>query len=190
MPNCDFYAAGDDFTTVISFVFKEGCRIFESYSPFEQALIEFRSFDEIAARYPIGACRGNAPSTLLSILAPNAGGDITVRRVTLDPRACDGATYRYVAEGWGLIQLHLGGIGPNGLVNSHTNHSSERRAAAWEQTRPELGSHTEWNWNAVTQISSRINRQIRSHAADKRGSRVILPAAAQLLSAGIAIATP
>lgn len=184
MPNCDFYASGADFDDLLDFVFAQAdCRVFESYSPFDQELIEFHSKEEIAARYPVGVCRGNAQSVLLDLLARRAGGQLEVRRIDLKPGV--GATFRYAVNGWGLISLQLGGVGPQGLVPSHTNHNSEKRALAWAPAFPELGGVAQWNWAEVTRTSNRINRHIRTKlAVAKIGSRAVLrDAQAQLAAA-------
>ena len=71
MPNCDFYAAGSDFGDVLEYVFtRSECQVFETYSPIGDELAEFTSFEQIAARYPVGTTRHTAPSVLLSLVVP------------------------------------------------------------------------------------------------------------------------
>lgn len=190
MPNCNFYAAGSDFVAILTFIFAEtGCRVFESYSPFDQELVEFHCPEEIAARYPIGACQADAPSVLLRLLAPGAGGKITFKRIKLKPST--GATFRYTAEGWGFIHLHLGGVSPKGLVPSNTNHNSEKRATAWHPTCPELGPVDGWNWVEITRTSNQINRYIRNKlAVAKIGTRAVLPDAQAQLADGLRPLSP
>ena len=186
MPNCDFYSLREDSEQVLEFVLQHsGCKVFEHYSPFDTPLVEFRSVAEVAARYPLGSCSGMAPSVVLQLLPPSAG-DIVVDRVTLRPEKCNGATFRYVASGWGLIQLQLGGTSPRGVVASHTNHNSEKRAQAWAPMYlDELGPASAWDWRVVESTSRRINAFVRKLAVDKRGSRPILPAAAAAMAAGV-----
>src|SRR5437867_1353225 len=126
MPNCDFYAESEDLTHVLDFVFSlADCRVFESYSPYEQELVEFRSSAEVAARYALGICTGTAPSVLLSLWPVRASSSaVHQRRIALVPAKCQGATFRWTIEGWGLITMQLGGSSLVGLVASHTNHNS------------------------------------------------------------------
>ncbi|MEM9195080.1 MAG: hypothetical protein AAGF12_38265, partial [Myxococcota bacterium] len=49
---------------------------------------------------------------------------------------------------------------------------------------PELRSVDDWDFREVTRISRRINRFIRSRALNKRGSRPVLPDAAERDAAG------
>lgn len=177
MPNCDFYAAGSDFGDVLEYVFtRSECQVFETYSPIGDELAEFTSVGQIAARYPVGTTRHTAPSVLLSLVAPGARRLVTKRRIDLES-----GSMRYTLEGWGIIHLHLGGVGPKGLVHSHTNHNSEKRARAWAPAAPHLAPVEAWNWKEVAGISNRFNAHIRRLAVSKIGSRPVLPAASKVL---------
>ena len=183
MPNCDFYAAGSDFKLVLDFVFSESnCRVFESYSPYGEQLAEFNSYLEIESRYNVGQCRGSVSSVLLQLL-PVGAGEVIIERINLEPQKCNGFKFRYCVNGWGLIQLYLGGISPTGLVHSHTNHNSEKRALAWETTyKSTLGSVSYWSWPVIESTSRRINSFIRKVAVAKNGSRPVLPQASVVLA--------
>jgi hypothetical protein len=188
MPNIDFYAAGPDFLQVLSYVFKQSaCRVFESYSPPGEEIAEFKSIDDLSARYPIGVCRASGPSVLLRLVPPSASHQFSIRRISLQPELCDGHAFRYAVEGWGLINLNLGGIGPKGLVNSNSNHNTEARARKWLETHRELGPIEIWNWREIAAISSALNRFIRTKLATyKLGSHPVLPDAAAAFAAGLA----
>jgi hypothetical protein len=189
MPNCDFYALREDLRRVLDFVFEHSaCRVFEHYSPCDSPLAEFRSTAEVEARYPLGVCAGRAPSVLLQLL-PESAGELVVERASLNPEKCNGATFRYIASGWGLIQLQLGGASPWGIVVSHTNHNSEKRALAWEPTYADiLGPASSWRWASVESSSRRINAHIRKVASRKIGSRPVLPSAASAIESGASAA--
>jgi hypothetical protein len=186
MPNCDFYAVDKDLEDVLNFVFQElPVRVFESYSSFEHELTELKSVQDIADHYPLGQCKNNSESVLLQLWAVNSSKEVRIRKIKLDPKKCDGAQFRYTIEGWGLIQLYLGGVSKSGVIASHTNHNSEKRANAWSSTYSDrMGSPAAWNWKEVTAISNKLNRYIRKAAVTKQGSRPVLKAAADLLAAG------
>jgi hypothetical protein len=187
MPNIDFYAAKADFHPVLDYVFsKSGCRVFESYSPPGQPIAEFASIEMLEARYPIGICKGSAPSVLLQLVPPNSFGFCRIRRIDLKPGVYGDHTFRYSFEGWGLIQLYLGGIAPHGAVESHSNHFTEAGAKSWEQTdRRERGPVGAWDWRKVTATSSALNRFVRKLAHYKLGSRPVLPGAAAAFETGV-----
>jgi hypothetical protein len=109
--------------------------------------------------------------------------------VELDPAACGGATFRYNADGWGLVQLYLGTLpeGDTRLEDSHTNHNTLKRAQTWSGTVPELGDVDAWAFSKITSFSSRLNREIRKRGVAKAGSRVVLPGALKLWDIGVAL---
>lgn len=178
MPNCNFYALESDLETVLDFVFdKSGCRVFESYSEYGKPLCEFRSVAELKERYPLGYCRGNAPSVLLMLL-PESAGKLVVEQIPKE-RIRPDEPVRHAAAGWGLISLQLGGQSPKEIVASHTNHNSQKRATTWHGIYGDVyGSPSAWDWPLVESTSRRINSFIRKTGAAKAGSRPVLPAAA------------
>ncbi|HET7083603.1 MAG TPA: hypothetical protein VFI23_02460 [Rhizomicrobium sp.] len=185
MPNLDFYAASLDFQPVLDFIFnRSGCRVFESYSEFDAEIREFKSTNDLSQVYRIGECIGSSHSVYLQLVPPGADALYHIRRIVLKPST--GHKYRYSIEGWGLIQLYLGGLGPSGLVLSHTNHNSEKRANLWAHTYPEIKSPEAWDWKQVVRTSSAVNRYIRTKlAVSFRSSHPVLPEAAKALAHGI-----
>ena len=188
MPNCDFYAVGEDLEKVLEYVFSEvECRVFESYSPCDQKLAEFTKVSEIAARYPLGKCKTTESSVNLELWPTRASKQVRVKKIRLDPKRSKGAKYRFTIEGWGLIQLHLGGESKLGIISSHTNHFTEKGARKWESmTGTFFHRVSAWDWKEVSRLSSQINRHIRQKlAVDKIGSRPVLPEAAELIIKGV-----
>lgn len=187
MPNLDFYAVAADFDAVLEYVFaKSGCRVFESYSAFDSDLIEFKTADMLKEKLTVGQCSADSPSILLQLVVPENSALSRIRKIDLSPAKSGGHTFRYTIEGWGLIQLYLGGLGPRGVVSSHTNHNSEARARAWQRTCPDMGQTNSWDWPQITSVSSAFNRYIRSKlAVGKLGSRPVLPAAQKAFDAGL-----
>ncbi|MBK8016118.1 MAG: hypothetical protein IPK20_04970 [Betaproteobacteria bacterium] len=183
VPNCDFLAAKSDLEAVLDYVFtSHEFTVYEAYSEPEAELRTFGSTAEVADAHPLGRCKGTAPSVLLQLLARGSGA-ATIERYALDPSSCNGKTFRYRSSGWGLIQLHLGGIGPKGLVSSHTNHNSPERALKWASTYPELSPPSAWDWKLVQASSRKLNRVIHTLAVAKDGSRPVLAEAAACLAA-------
>lgn len=174
MPNCDFYALAADCAAVLGFVFEQpGWTLVELASVPDQKLRTFRSTAEVRAAYPVGK-----RETHFQLHAPEMKGRVIARRINVNPGAVPGATHRYDAEGWGLIQLYFGAVRDGRLSRSHTNHNSLRRAQVWEPTVGGARDRVaDWDFAAVTRISSRLNRFIRRLAVAKHGSVAILPAA-------------
>ena len=192
MPNLDFYAADGDFSPILNYVFTQsGCRVFESYSPRGHDIAEFTSIKSLEAQFWIGVCEGSGPSILLQLVPPSSFDLCQMRRIELNSAIFGDNAFRYRLDGWGLIQLYLGGIGPHGMVASQSNHFTETRAKSWEQTDmgergPERGPVDAWDWRKVTAISSALNRFVRKLAQYKLGSCPVLPGAAAAFETGVA----
>ncbi|HEX7868065.1 MAG TPA: hypothetical protein VF555_24105 [Variovorax sp.] len=191
MPNCDFYATAEDHEGLLEWLFaQQTCEVYELASDFGQPLKRFQSAAEVLAqferRYPNG-CPWHSVHLQLNVLG--AGPAFVPRRVALNPGSCDGATFRYNADGWGLVQLYLStasGAGPS-LEDSHTNHNSLKRAQTWSHTVTDQGPVEAWDFGRITSFSSRLNREIRKRGVARMGSRVVLPGALRLWDAGVAM---
>ena len=189
MPNCDFYAAGTDHKAVLEFILSQGnSDIYELSSRFDKKLRQFQSLAAFEEHFSIADWETGAAETIHLQLYPHgAGGSFSSRRIDLNPSRCAGATFRYEAQGWGLVQLYLEPPRNGWLGVSHTNHNSPQRAAAWSDTIRDLGDPSAWNWQLVGSFSRCLNRFIHSIAVAKAGSRVILPYAAELQKQGVQI---
>ena len=118
----------------------------------------------------------------LMLFATGSGPEPVARRIDFVPGVAEQGTFRYTCEGWGLIQLFYGG--PQGTLElrwSHTNHNTQKRAAAWAATLTRLGEPAAWDWATVTSASGKLNRVIRRMAVDKISSRPVLPHAAEFI---------
>ncbi|GAA3736091.1 hypothetical protein [Micromonospora maritima] len=175
MPNLDFYAVAADWPSVLEAMFDLGLfRVLEFDSEPNHELREFRAVADV----PEGP-RGRH----LALFVIGSGPEPVARRIDLLPSAPGEKTIRYNCEGWGLVQLLYGGpVGTRELRWSHTNHNTEKRAAAWATASPRLGDPAEWNWAAVTSASGRLNRAIRRMAVRKIGSHPVLPHAARFIA--------
>ena len=186
MPNCAFYAAPKDHESLLTWLFSEDtCHVYELGSDWERPLRQFHSASEVLAQFDRRYTTGLKWDTIhLKLYVLGAGPPFEPHRISLDPKYCDGATFRYGAEGWGLIQFYLGGLTPNGLVSSHTNHNSQRRAEVWSSAIPEWPNVALWDFNRITSFSSRLNREVRKRSVGKIGSQAVLPGAANLWNRG------
>lgn len=187
VPNCDFYAALEDHELLLDWLFREStCRVFELSSDFETPLREFRAVADVLAQFTRAYPNGRRWHTVhLQLHVLGAGPPFVPTRVTLDPRACQGATFRFVARGWGLVQLYLSVPDATGLMNSHTNHNSRKRAETWASVTPEAQSVGSWDFKRVTAFSSRLNRQVKKMGVARIASRAVLPGALRLWEGGV-----
>jgi hypothetical protein len=187
MPNCDFYATREDHEGLLSWLFSEATsRVYELASDDEQPLKRFESPQEVLQQFDRVFAPGKKCSqVLLQLYVVGAGPRFAPRRITLDPAQCDGASFRYEADGWGLVQFNLATATPDGVEVSHTNHNSRTRAEAWAPTYRNFGRPSVWDFKRITSFSSRLNRQIRKRAVGKIRGRVVLPGALKAWESGL-----
>lgn len=181
--NLDFFAAEADQRAIFDFLFSStDIRVFESYSEYDSELREFRSTNELAAAFPLGADRyGNGTAVLLQLWSPSVMSDLTITRFDLAPEHCGGSTFRHKIEGGGLMQLYLGGVCDRVVTMSQFGHQSQVRAQKWNVDQGV-------NWEALQRLSNRIQYQIRKHlAAGKVPGRPVLSQAFALARAGYAL---
>ncbi|WP_313620333.1 hypothetical protein [Achromobacter sp.] len=162
--------------------------MYESYSDFERPLRQFHSADEVLSQFERTYPNGKPWDTVyLQLYVLDAGPAFTPTRIELDPDRCGGATFRYSAAGWGLVQLHLNAPKAEYLGNSHTNHNSLKRAETWAPVVGLEAGPDAWDFERIIAFSSRLNRQIRKQSVGKLGSRPVLPGASQLWEQGVSL---
>ena len=181
MPNCDFYATTTDHAVLLDWLFAEKtCEVYESYSRYEQPLRHLATSSDVLAMFD-----ERPGSVYLQLRVLGASPPFVPQRISLDPEKCDGATFRFAAEGWGLVQLYLGAVFRGGLQDSHTNHFSKKGAGKWEPFGTHDTAVNAWDFPRITAFSSRLNRQVRKQAVGKIASRVVLPGALALWEGGM-----
>jgi hypothetical protein len=189
MPNCDFYATPEDHEHLLIWLFTDAaCHVYELASDFEKPLKRFESAVEVMQQFERRYPNGEPWQVRLNLYVLGAGPAFEPRRISLDPSACDGATFRYAAESWGLVQLYLSAQRADRLENSHTNHNSKTRAERWEPIRGVEPGSAAWDFARITAFSSRLNRQIKKRAVATIGSRVVLAGALGVWQSGVSLA--
>ena len=132
--------------------------VVEAYSAFGEELISLRSPEELTAYV---RAQRNKPEQAahFAIHYPDMGAELLRLKLQLRPEKCQGHTYRYSAAGWGLIWVRL--ELRESAVGSVISANSEKRAAAWTPTHPELGAPGQWNWPAVGRHLRRLPRVLK-----------------------------
>lgn len=182
MASLDFYALEEDIRGLVHFMFEEtDLRIFESYSAYEAELREFRSFEELSAAFSLGGdTHGHGHAVLLQLWSPSVMERVEFERIELKVA---GHSFRYRISGVGLIQLYFGGQHEGVITDSHYGHWSE--AGARQRAAGDVDAV---DWNALSRLSGRIQRHIRSRmAVAKVRGRPIFPAAFAALQSGLGL---
>jgi hypothetical protein len=180
MAQVNFFATRSDLQQVFSFIFLEtDFRVFESYSDFGRELREFPSFESLASSFQVGQdAHGNGTAVLLQMWSPTVCAQPEIIRITLDPKKCDGHTFRHRVSGYGLVQLYLGGLYERVVTHTHYGHCNERGAARW-------GDVSNIDWKALAKISGRFQRHLgRKLAVAKVPGYAVLPGAYEKFKEG------
>ena len=141
---------------------KPGAAVAEVYSEAGQETLHFHSPAELCAYAAKLEAEGDS-CVLLAVHYPDMGGQFAPTRIALDPAKCDGLSYRYVCEGWGVIRVYLRLSGGKGL-DSNVGANSQQRAEKWQRHYPAFGSPDAWDWAAVGRHERRLIRVLKKVA--------------------------
>ncbi len=182
--NYDFFANKADKLEILDFIFKNtDLQVYDLGSLHGQEICQYKSGDEIASKFDLEI---DEFGTTFQLWTPRHKGKPIFRRVDLDPKRCNGHTFRYATEGWGLIQLYFGGLKNNELKPSHIGHFNEKGALKWEDNNSVNGLDSSWDWKEIQSTSRKLKYQIHNKLATRKmGSYGILSGADKLEQQGI-----
>jgi len=102
-----------------------------------------------------------------AIYYPEAKGHVYEKRITLKPESCNGHTFRFSQEGWGLVHLQCDFRNYPTIVCRIAVNSAER-ARNWYDTCPEYKNPRLWDWDIISKKAGQLVRLLRKcgkHAA-------------------------
>lgn len=153
--NFNFYADKKDKEQLLHFIFNDtDLHIYELSSAPGTEVQLYKNVEAIADK--METIPGPAYFQLWS---PSFLGNITFRKIDLDPRRCNGHTFRYVTDGLGLIQLYLGKEKDAVLQKSHIGHFSEKGAIRNENFAATKAA--QWNWKEIECVSRLLKYTIQ-----------------------------
>ena len=171
----------------MNYIFKEtDLQIFDLAAPFGQKVKEYKSIVDITSSFDLKNEKSHAIH--FQLWSPQFKGDPIFNRVELNPKHCEGHSFRFSTEGWGLIQLYLGGIKGPYLKHSHIGHFNQKGALKWEGVNHLNGKVDLWDWKAIKKTSDRLKYMLdKKLAVQRKGSYGVLMGAAQLQHQGITL---
>src|SRR5438876_9942810 len=95
-----------------------------------------------------------------AIYYPEAKGYTFEKRITLKPESCDGHTFRFSQEGWGLIQFQCS-FRDYPTIECRIAVNSEARAGNWYSTYPDFRNPDLWDWGVIKKKAGRLIRLLR-----------------------------
>ncbi len=181
----NFFADKEDKIKILEFIFKEtDLHIYDLGSPYGQEICEYKTVEEISLKFDLD--KGDKFANTFQLWTPRHKGNPIFRKVDLDPKRCNGHTFRYSTEGWGLIQLYFGGLKNNELNQSHIGHFNEKGALKWEVTNKVNGLVSSWDWTEIQATSRKLKYQIHNKLATRKSESLgVLSGADKLETQGI-----
>lgn len=154
--------ANDDVPRIVEAIFASGVpEVYEAYSAFDSEIVLFSSAQELTAY--IQAHSEKERFLGFALYFPDTRGFVEKERIRLDPKKCDGHTFRYRVSGWGVIQFQLE-YGKASGVECRFAVNSEVRANKWFGTYPEMNSPASWDWKLVAKHTRRLVRELKKYA--------------------------
>jgi len=179
-----FFADKLDKLEILEFIFLEtDLRVYELGSTYGKEICEYKNVDEISSKFDLEM---EEFGTTFQLWTPRHKGKPIFRKIDLDPKHCNGHTFRFSTEGWGLIQIYFGGQKNNELRQSQIRNFSEKGALKWEETNIRNGLVSLWDWKEIQTTSRRLKNHIHNKLATRKiGSIGILSGADKLEKQGM-----
>jgi hypothetical protein len=157
----DFVANRETKIKILEYIFAEtDLRVFDLDSPYGQEICEYTTAESIAQKFDLA--NGDKFAVTLQLWSPRFLGKILFRKVELDPKRCNGHTFRYSTAGWGLIQLYFGGIKNGNQNESHIGHFTEKASMDKESTTSFNGKVNSWDWREIEDTSKLLKIKIQN----------------------------
>lgn len=140
-------------------VFQDGAvQVFEQYSEMSEEIIQLTDFQHFLKYYEDSELKGKKHLSF-GLYYETAGGNFKITKLGLNPKYCNGHTFRYRVDGWGVIGIFLS-INKD-EIECRIAVNSEKRAQNWATTNRNMGDPNSWNWNFVESKARKLIRFLR-----------------------------
>ena len=137
--------------------------VYESCSEYGEKIKSFLSVNElmtdISSLYTKGIKFLN-----YGIYYPESKGYIEEEKIKLNPENCNGHTFRYCINGWGIIRFQCDFIKSSPNVSCKISVNTKKRAENWFSTCPNFKIPSLWDWAIVEKHARRLIRNAKKIA--------------------------
>tara|TARA_R110002050_G_scaffold299550_2_gene465519 strand:+ start:31 stop:558 length:528 start_codon:yes stop_codon:yes gene_type:complete len=144
---------------------------YESYSEKEKEIVRIKTYSEFL-KYFENSISENKKHLGFGIYYPEAKGKFYINKIKLNPKYCNGKTYRYNTNGWGVIYVHLDLQKNENEIECRVSVNSKTRAQNWTSTNPEFGNPELWEWKIVESNARKIINRLKKLHTTKPISNV------------------
>lgn len=135
-------------------------QIYESYSEPEIELVRINNRTEFDS-YLLDKTTRRIQHIGLAIYYPENKGSFSLTKIKLNPKYCEGKTYRYRIDGWALIFLDLNSTDYESKIECRISVNTKTRAKNWTDLSPEYDSPDLWDWKSVEGKTRKLIRRLR-----------------------------
>jgi hypothetical protein len=147
---------------IVRSIFKEPAIAYEDYSKFDTELKKYVC-EEALLDAINEAVKSESHSANFALYYPEAKGYFFEEKKAVNPVKCNGATYRYVASGWGLVHLQID-LRKKPFSEVRVAVNTAKRAETWFPTCPEFNEPSLWDWKYIEKQARRIIGTLKQSA--------------------------
>jgi hypothetical protein len=137
-------------------------QLYESYSEMEEEIVRINNFSAFKDYFEHSTYR-NKKQLGFGIYNPESKGKFFITKLKLDPKYCNGKTYRNRIDGWGIIYVHLNVLNAENEIECRISVNSKKRAENWKSTNPEFGNPELWDWKIIESNARKIIKQLKNY---------------------------
>jgi hypothetical protein len=102
-----FYADKQDKFNILDYIFNEtDLKAYDLSSSPDAEISVYKTAQEIIKKFDLES--GKQFAITFNLWSPTFKGEIIFQKRELNPKRCNGHTFKFTTEGWGLIQLYFG----------------------------------------------------------------------------------
>lgn len=133
---------------------------YESYSEMEKEIFRIETLSAFKDYLENGISEGKTQFGF-GIYNPGSKGKFFITKLKLNPKYCNGKTYRYKVDGWAIIFIHLELQNDENSIECRVSVNSKKRAENWKSTYPEFGDPELWEWKTVESSTRKIINRLK-----------------------------
>lgn len=136
--------------------------LFESYSEMEREIVRFKNSKEFED-YFRQKIANSVRNLTIGLYNSDSKGKFYISKIELNPKYCNGKTYRYRIDGWAIIFLDLKILTNSNAIECRVSVNTKKRAENWFDTKTELGNPELWDWKKVENITRKIIKKAKNY---------------------------
>ena len=140
--------------------------LYESYSEMENEIVRINTLSEFKEYLDFGIYNGKEHFGF-GIYNPEHKGKFFISKLTLNPKYCNGKTFRYRIDGWAIIFIQLDLKNGENQIECNISVNSKKRAENWKSTNPEFGNPELWEWKSVESNARKIINRLKKSTHNK-----------------------